>query len=656
MARNKNLNTPEKRARVGERIKLAATSAGITLKELAEQVGLSASLIYQYVRGITSIPQDVLERIATVCRVNTNFFDPDKDARSTLALPAEADSEDEHGTSVLEAGGRPRIQAELRHLHQILQVQTAPRKGRAAYFSTLDQMLSLARAISDRRQEAWVIWQMGRAHFDGSDLSEARRLLTQARDMFAAEGLEEYRFHVTQDLVMALVEQGEFAKAEAHLQELLECGDRDLRWRTLITLGNTRHRQHDFEGALHYFIQAAEQLERMDPEDRDRVGMPHLMFSLADIVRATGHYEEALALWSRCLQQAIQDRKTDICVESLMEMAQCCQTMGKISEAKQRLEMAVVLAGFLFEDEARLSVAHALLANVLVAMGSLDAAKENARRSLRIANKVGAARSTILSALALTETSLVAGQWEDALDYAQEALDEAKRTGRTREMAQAKEMRARAYLREFEERHNVEDDAKASVALGRAFAEAAEALDIATRAEAIRERIAAHIALARCYVYEGKEDKAIAESQAAAALTQQGGANLQRLIGKDAERIPALLRSSEIDLPRIFAARKLNIPGLEWQAHYLEGALLAKTQGPEAAFAAMRDAARCVGQILAEMTPNEAATFKARYPEIGGVFTDLSRFALTEADKSEATALLTAYSWGQPEALPALRS
>src|SRR5579871_1681328 len=86
---NSKLNTPEKRARVGERIKIAATQAGLSLKELAEYVGASPSSIYQYVRGIISIPPNILEQIAAVTRVHTDFFDPDREARSTLALPAD---------------------------------------------------------------------------------------------------------------------------------------------------------------------------------------------------------------------------------------------------------------------------------------------------------------------------------------------------------------------------------------------------------------------------------------------------------------------------------------------------------------------------------------------------------------------------------------
>ncbi|HZP83376.1 MAG TPA: tetratricopeptide repeat protein [Chthonomonadaceae bacterium] len=659
MARHTSRNTPEKRARVGERIKLAAASARLNLKELAEQVDLSPSLIYQYVRGITSIPPNVLERIATVVRVHPDFFDPDKDERAALALPSDlATPEDASGLPPTgEPGTRARIQTELRHLYQLADAYNRPKRSRSHYLSTLEQMLGLVRTLEDSRQEAWILWQIGRAQMEANELEEAKQNLIAARDMFGKEGLEEYRIHTTQDLVLALSAQGYFETAEQYLKEMLPQASRDVRWRTHITLGSLRYRQHDYKGALDYFKQAAELLQEEDPERREREGMPYLMAGLADVVRATGHYEEAMMLWSRCFEQAVQDRRADVIIEAMMEVAQCCQLMGQISEAKKQLERAVLLASFLFEDEATLGVAQALLANVLVAMGSLDEAKERARQSLKIADRVRGARPTILSALALAETNLAAGQWDDALRAAQEALNEAQRTKRTREVGQAHEMRARAYLLQCQEAHAAGDQTRAQEALNHAFAEAMTALENAQRTESIKEEVAARVTLARCYFYQGDEAAAEREASEARRLTEEGAVGLSRLLGKEVEDLPELLRSPELNVPSLFEGRKLNLPGLEWQAHYLEGKLLAKRLGPEYAFTAMREAAKSISRILNGLTAAEAANFQQHYPEVAAVFNDLSRYALTDAARQEATALLAAAPWTRLAAsVPALES
>src|SRR5205814_5985709 len=112
VARQKKWNTPEKRARIGERIKVAATQAGLSLKELADAADVKTPVIYQYVRGIISIPPEALARIAEVTRVHPDFFDPESDARSTLALPADAPSGEGGSAPLPEPGMRARIQME----------------------------------------------------------------------------------------------------------------------------------------------------------------------------------------------------------------------------------------------------------------------------------------------------------------------------------------------------------------------------------------------------------------------------------------------------------------------------------------------------------------------------------------------------------------
>lgn len=648
---NKRRNSQEKRARIGERIKLAAAQAGLTLKELAESAGISPPpLIYQYKRGVIAVPEETLERIATATNVPVDFFDPDTDARTVMSRQANAPTTESESATAgnPDAGMRSRIESDLRHKHELAEAQNHLKPDRTAYMSTLDQMLALARTLENRGREAYILWRLGVARTDSGDLEEAKRNLLAARELFAAEGLEEYRFHATLDLAYALGEQGAFAAAESYLQEIVTDTGRDVRWRALISLGSLRYRQHDFEGALRYFLQATEHLDQMDADYREREAMPDLLNLLADVVRATGHYEEAMMLWSRCLQRAFVDQKADAWLESLMEVAQCCQAMGRIGEAKEHLDMAVALAGFLFEDEARLSIAQALLADVLLAMGSLEEARDRAHLSVKIANRVRAARPTILSALALAETNLAAGHAGEALTYAQEALAEASRTGRTREVAQAHELSARAYLRLYEAYRATGEAVRMLQAMAQARVEVDQALDIATRNESVRERVAAHLTRARCFVLQGDDAAAEQEARAALELTETGAVGLTRLLGGDSRNLPALLRSTEIDLPSLFAGHKVDLPALEWQAHYLEGTLLAKRLGPEEAFAAMRDAAKAVSRMLADLTQAEAAAFQRRHPDVTLLFSNLQRFALTEAARQETAALLESMRLVQP--------
>ena len=650
--RQAKLNTPEKRARVGERIKVAATQSGFSLKELAQACETKPSMIYQYVRGITSIPPDLIERIAAVTRVHTDFFDPEKDGRSAFGLPADQPSP-EGGISVLniptgtEPATRQRIDTDLKQLLTLAMAQNRPERDRAAYRSSLEQIYALSHATGNAKQEGGALWRLAGLKLEENDFSGAQQNFTMARDIFQGEGSEENRQMLTLALADAYLHQGNFDTARGYLDELMSSSDPDILYRTHLEIGMLAFRQHDHAAALKSFCRVAEQLQKIEPEKREATAQLALVGNIADIVRAAGHYEEAMTLWSRCLQQATTERKADAYLESLLEIAQCCTLMGRIGEAKQQLELASVLASFLFEDEGRLSIARGLLAEVLVNLGHLDTAKENARAAMRIANKVRSARPTIIACLALSETYLAAGQWSDALDYTQEALDEAKTSKRMREIAQIRELRARAFLRKEDEARAAGNAAGAREALRQAFAEASQSLEFATKSDAIAEQVSAHIALARCHFRQDEGEAAEQEAHAALALTTEGGVGLQRLLGEDANNLPDLLLSPEIDLPSLFAGRRVYLPALEWQALYIEGTLRAIRLGPGEGFASIRDAAHTLTQMLSTLTQAEAVHFQQRHPEVADVFAKLSQFALSEGDRKESASLLESARWLQ---------
>jgi tetratricopeptide (TPR) repeat protein len=642
-----------RRVQMGARIKIAATQAGVTLKELAEATRTSTAMMYQYVRGNVGVPAETLRRIAEVTSVDLSFFDPPE-----TPIPAPPPKEEEpkkqepkqeearletaptaqpQDVSVLAT--TERIRTELRHLSALYSAYAQPKRDRSACISTLNQMVALARTVQKADQEAWALWQLGRNCMEADALDEARRHLTAAIELFAAQNLEEYRASAQQDLAVLLMRQGQLDAAQRILEALAQSQLINTRWRALHGLGVVRFQQRDYEGAIQFYIRAARQGEDLTSEGEKQTLMQSLMESITDVLRTTGHYDAALTLWLQQLERSARQRHAGPFLEALLEIAQCCQAMGRIGEAKQRLELAVVLAGFLFEDDSRGGIARALLAKTLVSMGRLDEARENARTALRIANKVGGARTTMLASLAQAETSLASGQSEDALYYAQEALDEARRTARGQEVASAYEVRARAFLLQHEQSRKQGDEQNAYQFLQRAFAEANLACERAEQAGQLYEQVAATITLARCHMAAG--DEAAAETTAAIAvgLIEKGGIGLARLLGKEADNLPASLRSAELNLPELFADRALALPALEWQARYLEASVMAKRLGPEAAFTALRGASEAVMTLLRDFNQGDIAAFQKQTPEILHVLEMMSQCAITDGMRQEALAL-----------------
>jgi tetratricopeptide (TPR) repeat protein len=638
-----------RRVQMGARIKIAATQAGVTLKELAEATRTSTAMMYQYVRGNVGVPAETLTRIAEVTNVDLTFFDPPEPPPAPREEePKKEEPKKEEPRPEPVAAPPPdisvlqtteRIRTELRHLAALYGAYAQPKRDRSACISTLNQMVALARTVQKSDQEAWALWQLGRNCVDNDSLDEARRHLTAAIELFASLNLEEYRISAQQDLAGLLTRQGQLDAAQQLLETLAESQKITARWRALMSLGIIRFQQRDYEGAIQFYIRAARQGEELTAEGEKQALMQTLMESITDVLRTTGHYDAALSLWLQQLERATRLRQANQFLEALLEIAQCCQSMGRIGEAKQRLELAVVLAGFLFEDDSRSGIARALLAKTLVSMGRLDEARENARMALRIANKIGEARNTTLASLAQAETALAAGQTDDALYYAQDALDEARRTARGQEVASAHEVRARAYLLQHEQCRKQGDEQNARLFLERAFAEASMAVERAEQAGQLYEHVAATITLARCQMAAGDEAAAEATATAAVTLIEKGGIGLARLLGKEAENLPAALRSSELNLPELFADRKLALPALEWQARYLEASVLAKRLGPEAAFSALRGASEAVMTLLRDFNQGEIAAFQKQTPEILRVFEMMSQCAITDGMRQEALAL-----------------
>jgi transcriptional regulator with XRE-family HTH domain len=638
-----------RRVQMGARIKIAATQAGVTLKELAEATQTSTAMMYQYVRGNVGVPVETLKRIADVCKVELSFFDPpesppapkEEEAKKEEPKPAPAPTPTPAASSpeVSVLATTERIRTELRHLGALYQAYAQPKRDRSACISTLNQMIALARTVQKADQEAWALWQLGRNCMDADQLDEARRHLTAAVELFESQNMEEYQAHAQQDLAILLMRQGHLDSAQRILETLAQSPLINSRWRALHTLGVVRFQQRDYEGAIQFFIRAARQGEELTSEGEKQALMQHLMEAVTDVLRTTGHYDAALSLWLQQLERAARMRQASSFLEALLEIAQCCQSMGRIGEAKQRLELAVVLAGFLFEDDSRSGIARALLAKTLVSMGRLEEARENARIALRIANKVGGARTTMLASLAQAETSLASGQGEDALFYAQEALDEARRSARGNEVASAYEVRARAYLQQYEWSRKQGDVKAAQEFLQRAFSEANLARERAEQANQLYEHVSANITLSRCHLANGDERAAEEAAAAAVSLIEKGGIGLARLLGKDADDLPASLRSAELNLPELFADRTLALPALEWQARYLEASVLAKRLGPEAAFTALRGASEAVLTILRDFNQSEMAAYQKQTPEILRVFEMLSQCAITDGMRQEALAL-----------------
>src|SRR5882724_6655668 len=82
-----DLSTKQGRREQGQRIQRAVERAGLSIEELANRIGCSRALIYQYLSGSTLAQPDRLQQIANECGVSLPYFYSDAEEAQTAETP-----------------------------------------------------------------------------------------------------------------------------------------------------------------------------------------------------------------------------------------------------------------------------------------------------------------------------------------------------------------------------------------------------------------------------------------------------------------------------------------------------------------------------------------------------------------------------------------
>src|SRR3954464_9944025 len=88
-----DLSNRQGRREQGQRIQTAVERAGLSIEELANRIGCSRALIYQYLSGSTLAQPDRLQQIANECSVPLTYFYGDTEEATDTAASAPAPTE-----------------------------------------------------------------------------------------------------------------------------------------------------------------------------------------------------------------------------------------------------------------------------------------------------------------------------------------------------------------------------------------------------------------------------------------------------------------------------------------------------------------------------------------------------------------------------------
>jgi len=406
-----DLSTREGRHEQGQLIQKAVERAGLSVEELANRIGCSRALIYQYLSGTTLAQPDRLQQIATVTGVPLAYFFggggfPDETRRGRRA----ADREDP----------QTRLTERMQQLEELARAQGSPPDW-GAQASTCERIISLASQTDDTAVEARALLWLGQARIRLGEFSRAADSLQRAVSLFETLGDARSEADARQALGNALAAMGRAAEARDQFERVARSDDRDLRWSGIVSLAALYEQSGDYRQAMEQCDEAAAILEESGDPQRTAQGMLYVNANRVNIYLACGDFQSAEPLIQRCLLDAEVFGSSDQHLEARLNLAVCALNRGLWTAAHRTLSAALQLARFL-GDKSREAMARVILADLLALLGDYDSATRQAKDALASALSQGDRRVELFAQMALADAYLGAGRDSEARYHANQAL------------------------------------------------------------------------------------------------------------------------------------------------------------------------------------------------------------------------------------------
>lgn len=623
------ISSPEKRARIGERIKMSAMSAGMTLKELAEGINLPVSLMYQYVRGITNVPPEVIESVATTTKLNMEFFDPDLDPRS----------------SFYEATVHPdtlRTKAETSALsNQFLDKLSAAyaesQRNVRGYMDVLQQKLSDARTRNDRMAEGEHLLSLGDFLAKVGNYEEARTYLDMACDVFQDLGVTQ-RLHAAQlSFARCLFEVGAVNAAVDYCDQIAKRGSVEHQIRASLLIAQLHIKRRKISDSLKATIQTTEIIEK---SNEDTVESRHgIRANLSAILNEYGHYDSALALCRMDAQDYMLDNDIISYVGVLLNIAQIQVIQGVYGDAINNLEKIITLSRFYPDIKSKCIIALNMLAAAYAGIGRSAEAKSEARTAMLSSGDNAEQYGPLIGYLALAKAHMEDQQFEDAISLADQTIRDAQRWRINCVVIPARIIRNQTMIRLQASKSQAVD--------GQSLNEAVNILDAAQRNGSPFEILISRLNLAECLVQIGNLDEAEKEALGALDILDNGAIQIETALTGKKMDIPMMLREPLMNLAELMNNTKLNLPEIRWRVHLLIFKLLKQKGASDTELVEhLNKASEPLFDILRVLTPKDTDVYLNAHSEIVEAFTEYKKYVAESMDDSSKELLVKAQRYG----------
>jgi tetratricopeptide (TPR) repeat protein len=406
-----DLSTRDGRRQQGELIKRAAREAGMTSEELAQRVGCSRSLIYQYISGASLAQTDRLQQIAAETGKPLNWFfrgqsdEPAASAQPILANEREALDEQRRLLAAERARLEERwLQESEAHLRAIIDANASPPDWRRVAEGC--QQLGALLERGDRAAELGeVLLRQGNALIQLQEWGSAKEKLERAGTLFRQSGRPDRALSCMQSLGQVNMMLG---RADEALQQFLQvAGGSDWwsRWQGALSAGAAHEYMGDYASASELFSRAMQVVDERDEGPDTAFAQLYVESNWANVELDCGDLASALERASRCVRLAQRHGVQDQYVEALLTRGMALLAMGDVRQAMASLHQGLDVAD-LTKDHHRWSMALACISLCRSACLQTAAAIADGKEALTIALRSGASRSEIAAQRALAAAYL----------------------------------------------------------------------------------------------------------------------------------------------------------------------------------------------------------------------------------------------------------
>lgn len=362
----------------GKQIKAAATLAGISLTELADQLGLSRSTLYAYVSGVLQPPKKRIRQIASLTGTPLEFFlnrDAAREAAEDVLRLADA----------LLSGANPSAASAL--------------------------IESRLESISEEHRSGLMLKLANTLVLEGH-YQEGLDWCVRARELFESQGDTHSAGRCSQTLGFCHANIGPLRRAQTCFEDAFARLNPDSKWRAQAALAVVAERRGDYADALRQIDEVGER--QTDP--------PVTLYSLgirANILSNMGRWPEVLDLETRALQLAEELDSRDQIGERLISLI-----IASVYTGSEDTDARVAQARGFFQahaDKARKAYFLVALSLYWLQRGEAEQAIRAAEEALEVAIKGRFRRTELAAYLRLAEACCCSGRRLEAMAYARQA-------------------------------------------------------------------------------------------------------------------------------------------------------------------------------------------------------------------------------------------